>query len=234
MTNKTFPDFIFDHQQAEDFYRSIAEAFSFEDFSIHGNVVKKVIQGSEVDVNRRYFVLKNKDYTFNSYYYCEQPNNPEFPFSFRGTLIRNDLLTVEENSQEKQGPKNPVRILGSQMGLGYATPVDKPYHYNWGQIGCLTPAMIARKKSSQLMNDVSGSIKRLQLFDKDGRIEAKLIKWNERNKSGLLESELFKKVYISPENMPKKHRNNPSFDLKFKIRVVGEGKTASAEDVIVF
>ncbi len=231
MDKEKLEEYIYKHDRAEAFLDTCAESNGLSQKKTSGKMSKIEKSGNVYEINKRFFSWESERHYFHAYYFSEKPESLTHPFSFAGSLIRKDFQFLENKVEENR--KSKVSWKDCELSLGFPTPVDKLFHYNWSQMGCLSEGgMHSRKKPELFIKDIEGSIQRMDQFDKSARIKAKLIKWNDSRGFGLLSSELFKKVLININDLPKTDEAIEA-GMEFEIRVLNTGQRPKACDVIL-
>ena len=230
MKTENLEEYIYNHDKAEAFLDLCAESNGFTQKKTSGKMSEIEKSGSVYQISKRFFSWESERHFFHAYYFSEKPESPTHPFGFAGSLIRKDFQFLENKYEENKDSK--ISWKGHELSLGFPTPVDKLFHYNWSQMGCLGEGgMHSRKKLDLFAKDIEGSILRMDQFDKSARIKAKLVKWNDNRGFGLLSSELFKKVLINIKDLPK--IDEPiEINMEFDIRILNTGQRPKACDVI--
>lgn len=221
---------INNHDKAEAFIDNLAKLHNLNHQKTSGKLAP-LNENSEILINKRFFIYSNQTYNFYAYYYSEFPENKEHPFSFKGRLLKKKFEKIEEDFLEKSHKKLSWKNV--QLNLGFPTPVDQQLQYQWGLIGCFQEhGPQSRKFCDQFQKDFEGSLKRLEKFDKNGRIPATLIKWNANRGFGILESELFKKVMVNIKDL-NSNESDIKEGLSCSIRVLNSTQKPKAFDILI-
>jgi len=221
------PEFLHHIDQVEAFFDQVASRLSLGDKKVMGRIFNKEIEGKTVPVDRRLFVFQSPTHRADLYAFSKAPLDPKAHLHLRGRVLRLDMLALEEAYTGQPRTRN---FEGEPIfGLGYKTPVDMESFYEWGGIGCCGD-LPSRQKTTPFINDLEGSIKRMEFFDKKTFIGATLVRWSQKNKRGIVETPLRKKVLLVGNDLPSTV-TNPSPGAKFRCRILRETEGFRAVDL---
>jgi|SaaInlStandDraft_1057018.scaffolds.fasta_scaffold11466_2 hypothetical protein len=223
----TAPESLHHLDQVEPFFDLIASELSMGNKEVMGRIVNKDIEGESLPIDRRLFIFRNDTHHADIYAFSKKPSDPKAPFHFRGRILRLDMLDLEE--AHKGQPKTRNFQNEPIFGLGYKTPVDMETFFEWGGIGCCGD-LPSRQKTAPFLNDLQGSIKRMDLFDKKAFIGSTLLRWSQDKQRGVVETPLRKKVNIVGKDLPKTVKH-PKPGAKFRCRILREGEEFRAVDL---
>lgn len=227
MNDPKINEFCYKPEQAEAFFDECADDLGLGNKKIHGRLVNKQFDGKTIAIDRRYFEYDNDRYRLYVYAFSKNIELDDLPYSMRAQILRKDFIQLEEKNQRKA----EIRKFHNEpfFGLGYQTPIDQELIFDWGQVGCLAE-IPSRTKKSQFKGDLVTSIKHMDQFDKNARIQGELIKWFPKTNSGILKTDLVKKISIDRNNIPVQVKN-PQPGLKLNLRVLRKEGKKYAHDV---
>ena len=228
MTTNPYPDICTNSSEAEAFFDAIAFKHELLKKEIQGRIIQKVIRDREIPIDRRYFIYTGNRFRLMAYAFSKDPLKHDTPLFLRGQVLRVDFVELENQATGKERTRNftsePI------FGLGYKTPIDMDTHYYWGQMGSFGEYR-SRTKTSEFLGDFEGSMRRMLLFDKKGRVPGTLITWNEKAEMGTVETEIKKRVHILRSDIPEEIKKVKK-GLKLRLRVSYDLDQARALDVL--
>jgi hypothetical protein len=209
-------------EEAEAFFDRIAFKRELLNKEVQGRVVQKVIKDRDVSIDRRTFSYTGNKFTFMAYAFRKDPLLKDSNLYFRGKVMRLDFLPIEEKIKAK--PR--LRDFSSEVmfGLGYKTAIDEDPHFYWGQMGCMGE-FPSRTRMSQFEGDVEGTMRRMNMFDKNALIAGEIVTWNPLSGMGTLDTPVQKKVFVKLSDLPKGIKK-PRKGIKLRLRLLsGENQS---------